>query len=86
MQYTLSEFIMSSDENSEPQEQESHSAEKTEKKPECYVVPDSVKPLVECCKDFEAGRIDESTFFADALVKTGEFMKFVKTKPKVESP
>jgi hypothetical protein len=44
----------------------------------CYVVPEKVKPLVECCKKFEEGEIDEGTFFAEALVKTGEFMKAVK--------
>lgn len=65
-------------ESSEPHEEPV--PEKIEKKPDCYMVPDSVKPLVECCKDFEAGRIDESTFFADALVKTGEFMKTVRSK------
>lgn len=75
-----------SDENPEPQEQEPAAEKLIEKKSDCYHVPESVKPLVECCKDFEAGRIDESTFFADALVKTGEFMKFVKSRPKVESP
>jgi len=51
-----------------------------EKKPDCYVVPEHAKPLVECCKDYDEGRIDESTFFAEALVRTGEFMKAVKSK------
>lgn len=57
-----------------------------EKKPECYVVSERAKPLVECCKDFEEGRIDESTFFAEALVRTGEFMKAVKAKTTSETP
>jgi hypothetical protein len=49
-----------------------------EKKSDCYVVPDNVKPLVECCKDYAEGRIDDGTFFAEALVRTGEFMKAVR--------
>jgi len=60
------------------------SEEASESQPEetpvqkCYEVPEDVKPLVECCKKFKQGEIDESTFFADGLVKMGEFMKSVK--------
>jgi len=39
-----------------------------------------MKPLVDCCRDFDEGRIDASEFFARTLVKTGEFMQTVKKR------
>ena len=48
----------------------------------CLVVPENIKPLVECCKDFEEGKMDSSDFFAKALIHTGEFMQKVKGKAK----
>ena len=75
-----------SENGSEPIASEVPEQKPVEKKSECYIVPERAKPLVECCKDFEEGRIDESTFFAEALVRTGEFMKSVKAKTVSTNP
>lgn len=56
-------------------------------KPNCIVVPEHIKPLLECCRDFEEGKIDDSEFFARTLVRTGEYMQNVKknrSQPKSE--
>ena len=52
-------------------------------KRDCIVIPEHMKPLFECCKDFDEGKIDSNDFFAKALIRTGEFMQAVK-KTKVE--
>lgn len=54
--------------------------EELPKKENCIVIPEHMKPLFECCKDFYEGKIDDSDFFARALVRTGEFMQNVKKK------
>ena len=51
-----------------------------EKKPECYVVPDHLKPLIDCCEKYEKGEIGDGDFFANALIRTGEFMKGVRER------
>jgi hypothetical protein len=56
-----------------------------EKKPNCEVIPEHMKPLVDCCRDFDEGRIDASEFFARTLVKTGEFMQTVKKRQETPS-
>lgn len=48
----------------------------------CLNIPDHLKPLFECCRDFEEGKIESSDFFAKALIHTGEFMQKVKNKPE----
>lgn len=53
-------------------------------KNECIVIPDHMKPLFECCKDFDEGRIDSNDFFARALIRTGEFMQAVKGRTSSE--
>jgi len=72
------------EENTE--EEEVEEAEAIEEKiiPEkaCLVVPEGVKPLVECCRDFENGKLESDDFFAKALIHTGEFMQKVKGKAK----
>jgi len=75
-----------SEDGSEPVVAEGSERKPVEKKVDCYVVPETAKPLVECCKDYEEGRIDESTFFAEALVRTGEFMKSVKNRTNTTNP
>ena len=47
---------------------------------DCVVLPNSMKPLFECCKDYSDGKIDSSDFFAKMLQRTGEFMQKVKKK------
>lgn len=51
-----------------------------EKKTPCEVIPEYMKPLVDCCKDFDEGKIDASEFLARTLVKTGELMQTVKKR------
>lgn len=51
---------------------------------ECIVIPKHMKPLFECCKDLDEGKIDSTEFFARALVRTGEFMQNVKKKREGE--
>lgn len=53
-----------------------------EEKPgeKCVTIPEHMKPLFECCKEYDEGKIDSSEFFARALVRTGEFMQKVKEK------
>ena len=51
-----------------------------EKKPECYVVPEHLKPLIECCEKYDKGEIGDGDFFANALIRTGEFMKNVRER------
>lgn len=55
-------------------------------KPECIVIPEHIKPLIDCCRDFEEGRIDDSEFFARTLVKTGEYMQTVKKMKNQSKP
>jgi hypothetical protein len=59
--------------------------EEKPKKPDCYVVPEHIKPLLDCCQDFDEGKIDASEFFARTLVKTGEFMQAVKKRQEATS-
>ncbi|GAI30111.1 unnamed protein product [marine sediment metagenome] len=53
--------------------------------PNCIVIPDDMKPWYECCQEFKSGKIDDATFFAESLVRTGEFMKKVREKKTGES-
>ena len=48
--------------------------------PECIVIPEHMKPLFECCKEYDEGKIAEGDFFARTLVRMGEFMENVKKK------
>ena len=52
--------------------------------PECITIPEHMKPLFECCKDYDEGKIGASDFFARALIRTGEFMQSVKKKHEGE--
>ena len=77
------------EENTEKEEEDEETeleAEAIEEKiiPEkaCLVIPENIKPLVECCKDFEEGKMDSNDFFAKALIHAGEFMQKVKDKAK----
>jgi hypothetical protein len=62
---------------------EEESAEET-KQEECVIIPEHMKPLFECCKDFDEGKIGESDFFARSLIQTGEFMQNVKKRREIE--
>ncbi len=53
--------------------------------PECVTIPEHMKPLVECCREYDEGKIDSGDFFARALIITGEFMQNVKKKQESES-
>ena len=53
--------------------------------PECITIPDHMKPLFECCKEYDEGKIGSSDFFARALIRTGEFMQSVKKKRESET-
>ena len=53
-------------------------------KDDCTVIPKTMKPLFDCCKDYSEGKLSDGDFFSTLLVKTGEFMKNVKTQPKIE--
>lgn len=53
-------------------------------KKDCIVIPENMKPLFDCCKDFEEGKIDSEDFFAKALIRTGEFMRAVKEMTRSE--
>ncbi len=70
------------DEEIEKQVVEEKPTEEAEKPSEtnCIVIPDDMKPWYECCQEFKAGKIDDATFFAESLVRTGEFMKKVREK------
>ena len=52
--------------------------------PECIVIPEHMKPLFECCKEYDEGKISEGDFFARSLIRTGEFMQAVKKKKEGE--
>ncbi len=52
--------------------------------PECVTIPEHMKPLVECCREYDEGKIDSGDFFARALIRTGEFMQNVKKKRESE--
>lgn len=52
--------------------------------PECITIPEHMKPLFECCKEYDEGKIGESDFFARSLIKTGEFMQNVKKRREAE--
>jgi len=67
-------------EENEAEETVEETSEEPEKKENCIVIPESMKPLFECCKEFDEGKINDSTFFAKALVRTGEFMQNVKKR------
>jgi len=56
--------------------------EKREKN--CVVISEHMKPLFDCCKDFEEGKIDPSDFFARTLISTGKFMEEVKKTREME--
>lgn len=73
---------MSEEEGQVPEEKP---VEEKPQKPNCYVVPEHIKPLLECCEEYEKGKIDEATFFARTLTKTGEFMEAVKKMREVKS-
>jgi len=49
--------------------------------PECLTVSDHMKSLVECCGEFEEGKVDEGT----VALKTLEFMQSVKKTRESES-
>ena len=66
------------------EENQSEEAPVEEKKSDCVVIPEHMKPLFECCKDFEEGRIDSSEFLARTLIRSGEFMQNVKKKRESE--
>lgn len=66
--------------NSLSEEYETNTEEIAETKEDCIIIPRHMKPLIDCCKDFDEGKIDSSDFFAQALIKTGEFMKSVKER------
>ena len=74
---------MSLSEEESTQEEETVAEETTEEespKPECITIPEHMKPLFECCKEYDEGKIDSSEFFARALIRTGEFIQNVKKK------
>ncbi len=75
------------DEEIEKQVVEEKQSEEAEKPSEtnCIVIPDDMKPWYECCQEFKSGKIDDATFFAESLVRTGEFMKKVREKKAGES-
>ena len=52
--------------------------------PECITIPDHMKPLFECCKEYDEGKIGEGDFFARSLIRTGEFMQAVKKRKEGE--
>ena len=56
------------------------SEEKNTEEKECIVIPDHMKPLFECCKEFDEGKLDSGDFFAKALIRTGEFMQSVRKR------
>ena len=60
------------------EEEPTTTEEKTE--PECITIPEHMKPLFECCKEYDEGKIGEGDFFARTLVRMGEFMQNVKKK------
>jgi len=41
---------------------------------DCEVIPAHIKPLLDCCRDYDQGKIGPDDFFAKALTRTGEFM------------
>jgi hypothetical protein len=49
-----------------------------EKKSDCQVIPEHIKPILDCCRDYDEGKIDSAEYFAKTLQKTGEFMQIVK--------
>lgn len=72
------------------QEEETVSEEEpttTEETPqnECIVIPEHMKPLFECCKEYDEGKIGEGDFFARSLIRTGEFMQAVKKRKEGET-
>jgi len=42
----------------------------------CLTLPDHMKPLVDCCKEFEEGKVDEG----DVALRTLEFMQAVRKR------
>lgn len=73
---------MSNEEEIPPEETP---VEEKPKKPDCYVVPEYIKPLLDCCKDFDDGKIDASDFFAKTLVNTGKFMEEVAKRKATQT-
>jgi len=66
---------MAEEEGNIPQEE---NVQESKPKKDCYVVTEHIKPLLDCCEEYEQGKIDDATFFARTLTKTGEFMESVK--------
>ncbi len=60
-------------------------AEIPEQKNNCEIIPENMKPLLDCCKEFKEGKLSEGAFFAKAVTATGEFMQSVQ-KESAEQP
>ena len=73
-----------SEEESTQEEVREETVEETPQ-PECITIPEHMKPLFECCKEYDEGKIDSPDFFARALIRTGEFMQAVKKKKEGET-
>jgi len=52
------------------------------KQSKCIVIPENIKPLIECCRDYEQGKISSTDFFSKTLIRTGEFMQRVELSKK----
>lgn len=61
------------------------SEETKENKNNCIIIPEHMKALVECCQEYDQGKIESGDFFAKALMRTGEFMQEVQ-KRRSEQP
>ncbi len=51
----------------------------------CPIIPDHLKPLVECCEQYDKGEIGGDEFFAKSLINTGKFMQSVRDRRKAET-
>lgn len=75
-----------SEESTEEQPSEEATEEVVEEAPknECIVLPEHTKPIVECCKEYDEGKIDSGDFFSKALISIGNFMQSVSKKKEAE--
>jgi hypothetical protein len=62
------------------EESVSESSEEPKKPDECIIIPEYMKPIVNCCRDYDAGKIDGTSFFSSVLVSTGKFMQDVEKR------
>lgn len=55
-------------------------SEEPKKPNECIIIPEHMKPIVDCCRDYDKGKIDGTSFFSSVLVSTGKFMQDVEKR------